>query len=117
MLGFKLEWGHEGSVACVRRDRASLYLCEGDQGHPGGWVWVGVTDVAGLHTEYVAKGAIIRHPPTNYEWACEMQVADPDGNVLRCGSESLPDQPIGEWLDMRGERWTKRPDGGYARVQ
>jgi hypothetical protein len=26
-------------------------------------------------------------PPTNFPWALEMQVKDPDGNVLRIGSE------------------------------
>jgi hypothetical protein len=25
--------------------------------------------------------------PTNYSWAVEMQIEDPDGNVLRLGSE------------------------------
>jgi catechol 2,3-dioxygenase-like lactoylglutathione lyase family enzyme len=117
VLGFKVEWGQGTSFACVRRDRASLFLCEGDQGNVGSWVWLGVTDVAKLHAEYIAKGASIRHPPTNYEWACEMQVADPDGNVLRCGSDSLPDQPVGEWLDMRGVRWIKLPDGSHARAE
>jgi hypothetical protein len=26
-------------------------------------------------------------PPTNFPWALEMHVEDPDGNVLRLGSE------------------------------
>ena len=29
----------------------------------------------------------ILHPPENYPWACEMKVGDPDGHVLRFGSE------------------------------
>ncbi len=33
------------------------------------------------------RGVGIRLPPTNYSWALEMQVEDPDGNVLRLGSE------------------------------
>jgi hypothetical protein len=37
-----------------------------------------------------------------------MQVADPDGNVLRVGSDPRPDQPFGPWLDMEGRLWDER---------
>jgi hypothetical protein len=33
-------------------------------------------------------------PPTNFPWALEMQVEDPDGNVLRIGSEPKTDRPF-----------------------
>jgi len=33
------------------------------------------------------RGVSIRLEPTNYLWALEMHVEDPDGNVLRFGSE------------------------------
>jgi len=33
--------------------------------------------------------------------ACEMHVEDPDGNVLRFGSDSHPHEPFGEWRDHR----------------
>jgi hypothetical protein len=46
------------------------------------------------------SGAKIRHPPTNYSWALEMQVEDLDGNVLRLGSAPRTGEPDGEWLDM-----------------
>jgi hypothetical protein len=29
--------------------------------------------------------------PTKYPWALEMQLEDPDGNVLRIGSERKPE--------------------------
>jgi len=115
VLGFKLNWGDTG-FACVLRGRFSLFLSQGDQGNPGSWVWIGVSDAEALFEEYRAKGAKVRHPPTNYSWAYEMQVEDPDGNVLRMGSEPKPDQPIGEWLDMRGDTWVPSPDGGWTRV-
>ena len=69
------------------------------------WVWIGVGDVEVLFDEYRSKGAKIRHPPTNYEWAREMQIEDLDGNILRIGSDSNKNEPFGEWLDMRGNRW------------
>jgi catechol 2,3-dioxygenase-like lactoylglutathione lyase family enzyme len=87
VLGFKnAEWGGE-DFTCVSRDGADIYLSEGDQGHPGTWVWIGVSDSELLHEEYKAKGAAILQPPENFPWACEMRVGDPDGHVLRFGSD------------------------------
>jgi catechol 2,3-dioxygenase-like lactoylglutathione lyase family enzyme len=115
-LGFKVDWHEPGIMASVLRDRCNLMLCEGDQGNPGSWVWIGVGDVETLFTEYRAKGAKVRHPPTNYPWACEMQVEDLDGHVLRIGSEPQPDQPFGEWCDMNGDLWELTPAGGWVRL-
>jgi catechol 2,3-dioxygenase-like lactoylglutathione lyase family enzyme len=116
VLGFKLDWQDPGILGSVSRGRCTIFLCEGDQGLPGGWVWVGVGDAGALFEDYQSRGARVRHPPTNYQWSYEMQVEDLDGNVLRFGSEPKQDQPFGEWLDMRGQRWAKAPDGGWARV-
>ena len=91
VLGFtNAEWGGD-DFTCVTRDGASIYLSEGDQGHPGTWVWVGVDDVQALHSEYRQTGATILHPPENLPWACEMKVGDPDGHVLRFGSDPKDD--------------------------
>jgi catechol 2,3-dioxygenase-like lactoylglutathione lyase family enzyme len=87
VLGFRnADWGGD-DFTCVSRDGASIYLCEGDQGQPGTWVWIGVEDVEALYEEYKAKHARILQPPENFPWACEMKVGDPDGHVLRFGSE------------------------------
>ena len=102
--GFKIDFQTAGFVS-VSRGRCCLFLCEGDQGHPGAWAWIGVSDAAALEAEYRSTGARIRHPPTNYPWAYEMQVEDLDGNVLRFGSDSIPGEPYGEWLDMHGRLW------------
>ena len=38
------------------------------------------------------------------------------GNVLRMGSEPLEGASVGEWLDMRGDRWVRSDDGeGWTR--
>ena len=111
-LGFKLNWGNEeAGFASVKRDKFDLFLCQGDQGNFGTWVWVGVSDAAALYEEYQKSGGKIRHPPTNYAWAYEMQVEDLDGNVLRFGSEPLDGEAHGEWLDMYGRRWGVAADG------
>ena len=103
-LGFKVNWD-AGGFASVSRDRCCLFLCEGDQGHSGTWTWIGVNDTESLAAEYRQSGATIRHPPTNYPWAYEMQVEDPDGNVLRFGSDPKKDEPFGPFLDMHGRLW------------
>jgi catechol 2,3-dioxygenase-like lactoylglutathione lyase family enzyme len=114
VLGFRVDWKHPGIMASVSRGRCGIFLCEGDQGNPGSWVWIGVEDAEALCDEYRRKGAKIRHPPTNYAWAYEMQVEDPDGNVLRFGSEPKEGQPVGEWLDMLGRRWVQLAEGGWS---
>jgi hypothetical protein len=91
-------------------------LCQGDQGHAGTWVWVGVADVDALHESLKARGAIVRHPPSDYPWAREMQIADPDGNVLRLGSDPRVGAEPGEWLDMHGVRWAQDSFGAWQRA-
>lgn len=91
VLGFSnAEWGGN-EFTCVTRDGAGIYLSEGDQGHQGTWVWIGVGDVESLYEEYMSKGALIMHPPENFPWAYEMKVNDPDGHVLRFGSDPKED--------------------------
>ena len=41
VLGFEnADWAGD-DFTLVTRDGAGIYLCEGDQGHPGTWVWIG----------------------------------------------------------------------------
>ena len=86
-LGFKnVEWGND-EFTSISRDRAHLFLCRGGQGRGAAWVWIGVEDAEKLHEDLNAKGVPIRMPPTNFSWALEVHVEDPDGNVLRLGSD------------------------------
>jgi predicted enzyme related to lactoylglutathione lyase len=88
-LGFEnAPWGDDNFTS-VNRDAAYIYLCRGGQGRGGAWVWVGVEDAEKLHQELKARGVPIRMSPTNYPWALEFHVEDPDGTVLRFGSEPL----------------------------
>lgn len=114
-LGFGMDWEDPGIMVSVSRGQCTLMLCQGDQGHAGTWVWIGVGDVEALFEEYRTRGATIRHPPTNYPWAREMQVQDPDGHVLRFGSDPMPGEPTGPWLDMDGVTWVAAPGGGWTR--
>jgi uncharacterized glyoxalase superfamily protein PhnB len=108
VLSFRVDW-NEGGMASVSRGQCSLMLCEGHQGNPGAWVWIGVGDAEALFREFSAKGATIRLAPTNYPWALEFHVEDPDGHILRFGSDSKKDQPFSEWV-----AWYQEPIGTSA---
>ena len=118
ILGFTLHFvDNDGNAfASLSRGKTNLFLSVGDQGHYGSWLWIGVSDVDVLYEELRTRVAKVRHPPANYPWGSrEMQVEDPDRNVLRIGSENKPGEPFGDWLDMRGVRW-KRVGQGWQRV-
>jgi catechol 2,3-dioxygenase-like lactoylglutathione lyase family enzyme len=88
-LGFKLDWDHgePADFGSVSRGDGQVFLCQGCQGIPGAWIMLFVRDVDKLHAELVERKAIIKMPPTNMPWGMrEMQVEDPDGNVMRFGS-------------------------------
>lgn len=88
-LGFSsASWGDENFTS-VNRDHAGIYLCRGDQGRGCAWVWIGVDDAQKLYDELKVRGVPIRMEPRNFPWALEFHVEDPDGNVLRFGSEPL----------------------------
>ncbi len=69
-LGFSLDWDEDGMIS-VSRDGRSIMLCEGEQGVPGVWLWIGVDDADIFFAEFSAKGAHIRNPPQNFSWAYE----------------------------------------------
>jgi uncharacterized glyoxalase superfamily protein PhnB len=104
VLGFKVDWHQFGVMASVSRDGCAIMLCEGDQGNPGTWIWIGIGDVDILFQEYTAAGAEIRLAPTNYSWAYEMQVEDPDGHVLRFGSDPKTDRVFSTWVVVARDR-------------
>lgn len=97
ILGFKkAEWGDDNFTS-INKDNAGLYLCKGGQGLPGTWVWIGFDgDLIALHKELVSNGVTIKLPPTNFSWAHEMHVQDPDGHVLRFGTEPNEKEPFAD---------------------
>lgn len=97
ILGFKkAEWGDD-SFTSINKDNAGLYLCKGGQGLSGTWVWIGFDgDLIALHKELVSNGVTIKLPPTNFSWAHEMHVQDPDGHVLRFGTEPNENEPFAD---------------------
>ncbi|HNR75731.1 MAG TPA: VOC family protein [Parvularculaceae bacterium] len=92
VLGFDEDF-NTGDFAGVSRDRCGLYLAQNMQGPKGAWVWIGVEDAEAVRNAALAAGA---KPGTlkNYSWALEFRLEDPDGHVLRIGSESRNDRQL-----------------------
>lgn len=87
LLDFKnAEWGDEDFTG-VSRDGCTILLSKNSQGQPGTWVYVGVENAREVYEDLSSKGVTILMEPTNKPWALEVNVEDPDGHVLRFGSE------------------------------
>ena len=97
ILGFKnAEWG-DNNFTSINRDNTGLYLCKGGQGVSGTWIWMGFDgDIFLLHQKLKTEGVRIKLPPTNFSWAYEMQIEDPDGHVLRFGTDPNDDEPFAD---------------------
>ena len=97
ILGFEeAVWGTDDFTS-VNRDNAGIYLCKEGQGNPGTWLWVGFDgDIFQLHDQLKAKGVAIQQPPVNYSWALEMHIEDPDGHVLRFGTDPDYNKPFSD---------------------
>ena len=97
ILGFKnAEWGDDNFTS-INRDNTGLYLCRGGQGVSGTWVWMGFDgDIFSLHQKFKSFGVKIILPPTNFSWAYEIRVEDPDGHKLRFGTEPNDKEPFAD---------------------
>ena len=97
ILGFKnAEWG-DNNFTCITRDKTGLYLSKGQQGARGTWIWIGFDgDIFRLYENLQSKGVKIKLPPTNFSWAYELQVEDPDGHILRFGTDPNNKEPFAD---------------------
>jgi predicted enzyme related to lactoylglutathione lyase len=87
VLGFNLaDWSDE-DFGSVTSGECVILLSHGSQGCPGTWVYISVEDVDVLFEELKQTSADIVQDPTEKPWALEMCVQDPDGHILRFGSE------------------------------
>jgi predicted lactoylglutathione lyase len=97
LLGFQeAPWGDDNFTS-VSRDNCGIYLCKGVQGNTGTWIWIGFDgDILALHDQFRSKGIKIIQPSVNYSWAMEMRIEDPDGHVLRFGTDPNNNKPFSE---------------------
>jgi len=95
ILGFtEVDWGTDDFTS-FNRDSGGIYVCRNGQGNAGTWIWVGFDgDIYQLYEALKAQGVKIKQPPANYSWAMEMHVEDPDGHVLRFGTDPNNNEPF-----------------------
>ena len=44
-------------------------------------------DILELYQYLLSKGVAIKLPPSKFAWAYEMQIEDPDGHIIRLGTD------------------------------
>lgn len=95
ILGFtEVDWGNDDFTS-FNRDGGGIYVCRDGQGNAGTWIWVGFDgDIYQLYETLKTQGVKIKQPPANYSWAMEMHVEDPDGHVLRFGTDPNDNEPF-----------------------
>jgi len=98
VLGFEpADWVTEDAAfALVLREGFGIYLARDSGSCSKSHVWIGTEDIEPIYEECKANGANIKKMPTNYSWAYEMQLEDPDGHVLRIGSEPKEELPFND---------------------
>lgn len=93
-LGFRVDWGRDGGgIAGISRGRSRLFLTDTDfreyfGNRPPVVVWINLDSIAevdALHADWLARGAVVTHPPESKSWSRlhEFVVADPDGNSIQ----------------------------------
>ena len=90
VLGFRPEWREKDDWQSLVRGvgRMMLGRCPdaippGDLGDHSYVAYLTVDDVDALHTEFVGRGALILHAPSDKPWGQrEMAVATPDGHRM-----------------------------------
>jgi catechol 2,3-dioxygenase-like lactoylglutathione lyase family enzyme len=90
VLGFRPEWRDGNNWQSLVRGEVRLMLghCPDalsphEVGDHNYFAYILVEDVDALHAEFISKGAIIRHAPTDRPWGRrEMGVATPGGHRI-----------------------------------
>ena len=93
VLGFEL-YVQAPALAIVQSNGHQIHLRQGGSDSAAARIWIGVEDIALLYSQYRAKGVKITQEPTNFSWAYQMIVEDPDGNLLVFGSDPLEGEPF-----------------------
>lgn len=95
ILGFEeADWGSDDFTAMMK-EGGGIYLCKGSQGNAGTWIWVGFDgDIFALRDSLKKQGVKIRLEPTNFSYAYEMHIEDPDGHIIRFGTDPDETKPF-----------------------
>jgi catechol 2,3-dioxygenase-like lactoylglutathione lyase family enzyme len=98
VLGFKLDWGGDtaaSQIVSVSRNGHAIMLHRREAA-AAGCVWIGGPMLVSLWDKIRSCGDdIVVQRPTNWRYALDMRIRDPDGNILWFGTEPLKDVPFG----------------------
>lgn len=87
VLGFeKAEWGDDDFTG-VSRDGSTILLRRNEDEPERGRIYLAVDDARALHERLSGDSVKIVMGPTARPYGLEITVEDPDGNILRFGSE------------------------------
>jgi catechol 2,3-dioxygenase-like lactoylglutathione lyase family enzyme len=87
------DWGEPKSFGCVSFGPLELFLCAGGQGSPGTWMSIFVDDIDAYAEIIRNAGADIVYGPVDEVWNVrEIHVRDPDGHIIRFGSNIEHDE-------------------------
>jgi len=80
------------SFAGIHRDDVEIFFCKDNQGGPGTWLSLMVTNVDDYYELIKDSGAKITSPPETKSWNMrEMLVECPDGHMIRIGHNTSCD--------------------------
>ncbi|MBS12805.1 MAG: hypothetical protein CME19_14515 [Gemmatimonadetes bacterium] len=86
LLGFEnAEWCND-TFTGVSRDGCSILLRQDDDPAPSR-IYISLENARAVHDELKPKGVTIVMGPTDKGHALEITIEDPDGNLIRIGSE------------------------------
>lgn len=87
LLGFEnADWGDDDFTG-VSRDGCTILLRRHDNDSELGRVYMAVEDARAIHDYLADNDVTILMAPKARPWGLEIAVQDPDGNILRIGSE------------------------------
>jgi len=93
VLGFELSIKTQ-NLAIVEHDGHQINLrLNIDNSNPHR-VWIGVDNIDTLWRQAKKNKAVFEEEPTNYSWAYQMMIKDPDGNLLIFASASSDKMPF-----------------------
>jgi len=93
VLGFAV-FVETPTLGILEADGYQIHLRKGGPDSSRARVWIGVGDIVALHELHRARKVEIVQEPTNYTWAYQTMVEDPDRNLLVFGSGPLEGEPF-----------------------
>jgi len=93
ILGFD-EYVETQNLAIIEGDGHQIHLIKSQDAPTINRIWIGVDDIETLYDQFKKNDVIFIQEPSNFSWAYQMIIEDPDGNKLIFGSAPKPELPF-----------------------